>query len=137
MKYDNLIVEKTELKKLKSYLESANYSNDLVFKRAIGTLLNELKSAKIVNEAEMPNDVVRFNSMVTIKTPFIESKTYQLVTPEESNLKKDKISILSPMALALFGYAANDSVEWQFPNGKNTIQIVQVIYEKPTVTNTL
>lgn len=137
MKYQNLIVEKTEYKKIKSYLENAHYSNDPVFKQAIGTFLNELKTAKIVAESEMPQDVVRFNSKVTIKTPFIDSKTYQLVAPEESNLKIDKISILSPMALALFGYAINDSIEWQFPNGKSTIQIVNVIYEKSILTNTL
>lgn len=137
MKYEHLIIEKTEYKKLKSYLENANYSNDPVFKRAIGTFLNELKTAKIVAESEMPDDVVRFNSIVTIRTPFIDSKTYQLVIPEESNLKIDKISILTPMALALFGYAVEDSIEWQFPNGTNTIQIIGVAIKKQVITKTL
>ncbi len=137
MKYEHLIIEKTEYKKLKSYLENAHYSNDPVFKRAIGTFLNELKTARVVDASEIPVDVVRFNSKVTIRTPFIDSKTYQLVPPEESNLKVDKISILSPMALALFGYAVNDSIEWQFPNGTNNIQIIEVTHDKPVITNTL
>lgn len=130
MKYNNLIVEKSEYIKIKRYIENAHYSNDPVFKRAIGTFLNELKTALLVEKSELPGDVVRFNSKVTIKTPFIESKTYQIVAPEESDLKVGKISILTPMALALFGYAVSDEIEWQFPNGTKTIQIIDVALEK-------
>lgn len=135
MKYETLIIEKKEYKKLRSYLENAHYGNDQVFKRAIGSLLNELKTAKIVPEEEMPDDVVRFYSNVTIQTPFVNGITYQIVTPEESNLKENKISILSPMALALFGYAENDSIEWQFPNGINTLMIRKVAIETEKTTH--
>lgn len=135
MKYETLIIEKKEYQKLKSYLENAHYGNDQVFKNAIGSLFNELKTAKIVPEEEMPEDVVRFYSNVTIQTPFVNGITYQIVTPEESNLKENKISILSPMALALFGYAENDSIEWQFPNGKNTLLIRKVAIATEKITH--
>lgn len=135
MKYETLIIEKKEYKKLRSYLENAHYGNDQVFKRAIGSLLNELKTAKIVSEENMPVDVVRFNSKVTIQTPFVDKITYQIVTPEESNLKENKISILSPMALALFGYAVSDSINWQFPNGMNTLQIKEVVAVPSSITS--
>ncbi len=126
MKYQSIIIEKSEHKKIKNYLENAHYENDQIFKNSIGSLLNELKKAKVVDEKDLPNDVVRFYSKVTIKTPFSKSITYQIVSPEEKNISENKISILSPMALALFGYAQNDTVEWEFPNGKNLIEIIDV-----------
>lgn len=130
MKYEQLIIAKNEYKKLQSYLDNAHYGNDAVFKRAIGSLKNELKTAKILKEDDMPNDVVRFYSKVTIELPNAVSKTYQIVSPDESNLPQSKISILSPMALALFGYSKTDSVEWQFPSGISTIQIQDVQQEE-------
>jgi regulator of nucleoside diphosphate kinase len=30
------------------------------------------------------------------------------------------------MGLALFGYAQGDKVEWEFPTGKNAIDIIKV-----------
>jgi regulator of nucleoside diphosphate kinase len=126
MKYETLMIEKNEHKKLLNLMDSAHYENDPIFKRAIGALKNELKTVKICSESDLPDDVVRFYSRVTIETPFAVTKTYQIVTPDESNLKQDKISILSPMALALFGYAADDEIEWQFPSGLSKIKIKQV-----------
>lgn len=126
MKYETLLIEKKEHKKLLNLLESAHYENDLIFKRAIGALKNELKTVSICDEKDLPEDVVRFNSLVTIETPFAITKTYQIVSPDESDLKNNKISILSPMALALFGYAADDEIEWQFPSGMSKIKIKQV-----------
>ena len=130
MKYEQLIIEKNEFKKLQRYIDNAHYGNDVIFKRAIGSLKNELKSAKILKEDDMPNDVVRFYSKVAIELPNAISKTYQIVSPDESNLAQNKLSILSPMALALFGYSKTDSVEWQFPSGVSTIQIQDVQQEE-------
>lgn len=134
MKYESLLIEKKEHKKLLNLLDSAHYDNDPIFKRAIGTLKNELKTVKICNEIDLPEDVVRFNSQVTIETPFAVTKTYQIVRPDESDLKRDKISILSPMALALFGYSAGDEIEWQFPSGLSKIKIKQVQTLKNTTS---
>ncbi|WP_339609005.1 GreA/GreB family elongation factor [uncultured Planktosalinus sp.] len=134
MKYKNLLIEKKEHKKLLNLLDSAHYDNAPIFKRAIGTLKNELKTVKICNENDMPEDVVRFNSQVTIETPFEVTKTYQIVRPDERDLKRDKISILSPMALALFGYSTGDEIEWQFPSGLSKFKIKQVQKLKHTTS---
>ncbi|HBR53741.1 MAG TPA: transcription elongation factor GreAB, partial [Flavobacteriaceae bacterium] len=40
--------------------------------------------------------------------------------------KKDKISILTPMGSALFGYSEGDTIEWDFPSGTQKIKIVAV-----------
>lgn len=133
MKYQTLIVEKKEHELLKHLMMSQS-SFDRSQRGSFEKLSRELASAKIVAEDEMPEDVVRFNSMVTIKTPWNVQRPYQIVTPERSNLKENRISVVAPMSLALFGCAKGDEIEWQFPTGRNTIKILDVVQAKPEPT---
>lgn len=126
MKYDVIIIEKGEYELLKRIMSMAQYYKDATYRASIEKLKTELDFAKIVREKNMPDDVVRFNSTVEIATPVGPNKTYQVVTPDHSNIKEGKISILAPMGLALFGYAQGDKVEWEFPTGKNSIDIIKV-----------
>lgn len=134
MKYGDLILEKKEYDLLKRILAMSKYYKDSSYRASISKLSEELKSAKIVAEKDMPDDVVRFGSVVSIETPFGPEKSYQLVLPDESNVQQNKISILAPMGSALIGYAKNDEVSWQFPSGLNVIKITNVIQQKTEET---
>lgn len=126
MKYGEIIVEKKEHELLRRIITMAHYYKDETYKLSIEKLRNELGRARIVSNKKMPEDVVRFNSMVTIQTPFNVQKSYQVVTPEKSNIQENRISVLAPMGLALFGYAKGDEILWQFPSGESAIKILEV-----------
>ena len=125
MKYENLMIEKKEFDLIKRIISLGRYQQDDTYRTSISKLKEELTKAKVVKEKDMPEDVIRFNSLVTIKTPSLE-KTYQLVTPEHGDLKNNKISFLAPMGLALFGYAKDDEITWHFPSGESAIKIIDV-----------
>lgn len=126
MKYEEIIIEKREYELLKQIISNAEHNKDRTYKASIEKLTNELKSATIVNDKFMPEEIVRFNSIVTIQTPFTAPKSYQIVTPEKSDIAQNKLSILAPMGLALFGYAISDEIMWQFPTGVHAIKILNV-----------
>lgn len=126
MKYEEIIIEKREYELLKQIISSAAHNKDKTYKASIEKLANELKSATIVSDKAMPEEIVRFNSIVTIQTPFGEPKSYQIVTPEKSDIANNKLSVLAPMGLALFGYAISDEIMWQFPTGVHAIKILKV-----------
>lgn len=126
MKYKHLIIEKKEYELLKRILSMSKYYKDESYRASISKLKEELEKAKFMSEKNMPEDVVRFNSIVTIQTPFGPEKKYQLVTPDKSNVAENKISVLAPMGSALIGYAAEDEIKWQFPSGLHNIKIVHV-----------
>jgi len=126
MKYGELIIEKREYDFLKQIMSLAKYYNDSSYKASIYKLNEELNDARIVAKKNMPADVIRLNSIVTIETPYAVEKTYQIVTPEKGDIRKDKISILAPMGLALFGYAKGDHITWTFPPGESHIHIKEV-----------
>ena len=132
MKYGEIIVEKKEYELLKQIISMAHYYRDKSYRASIEKLNKELQIAKIMSAATIPDDIIRFNSIVTIDTPGNVKRTYQVVVPEKSDLKENKISILAPMGLALFGYAKDDEIEWQFPLGANTIKILDVLQPVPS-----
>ncbi|MCM4155720.1 GreA/GreB family elongation factor [Gramella sp. AN32] len=130
MKYGSLIIEKKEYVYIKRILNISGYVEDFETQKSLQRFNAELKNAQIVDESEMPEDVIRFNSKVMVYSEKGWEKTIQLVIPSEKNTKQDKISILTPMGAALYGYSEGDTVEWDFPSGRQKLKIVTVIQEK-------
>jgi len=129
MKHENLVIEKKEYVILKRVLNLSGYHQDSTLKKSVGKLIKELESAKICDEADMPTDVVRFNSEVTIVSEKGWNKKFQLVLPKESDVKNDKISLSTPMGAAVMGYAEGDSLIWEFPSGEQELTIEKVVQE--------
>jgi regulator of nucleoside diphosphate kinase len=96
----------------------------------VENLLSELQSAKVVEPHEIPRDVVTMNSIV--KVSFLntnKSIQFQIVYPDQANIREKKISIFSPVATALIGYKVDDEIEWIVPLGKTKLRIDEIIYQ--------
>jgi len=130
MKYGSLILEKKEYVYLKRILNITGYSSNDQTQKSIEKLLDELKTAHIVDEEEMPEDVIRFNSKVSVVSDTGWEKTMQVVILSDRDVTRNKISVLMPMGAALFGYSNNDTLEWDFPGGKQQLKITSVTQEE-------
>lgn len=133
MKYGSIILEKKEYVYIKRILNISGYVGNHEIQKSLVKFTEELKTAHILDEAEMPNDVARLNSFVTVTSDNNWEKTIQIVEPSEKDIKNNKISILTPMGAALMGYSKDDIIEWDFPKGKQRIKITQVT-QKETFT---
>lgn len=129
MKYGSLILEKKEYVYLKRILNVSGYTNDFQAQKSLLKLSEEIKSAHIVDEKDMPKDVIRFNSKVSVVSDSGWEKTLQVVSPTDRDLKKDKISVLMPMGAALIGYSNNDTIVWDLPGGTQQLKITNVTQE--------
>lgn len=122
MKTEQLIIVKKELELLKKHLLHSNLSE---FNR--NKLLAELKSAKIMKDEELPDDVVCLDSRIDIQEMTSKQKfTFHLVLPSEANMKHQKISVFAPIGIALLGYRTGAIVQWEMPNGLKTFEILKV-----------
>lgn len=130
MKYGNLILCKDEYNSLMRAISISTNNSDKSYRSSLDKLKVELLSASMVDSDDVPRDVIRFNSFVTIYTSFNVERCYQIVVSEKSNIQQNRISILSPMGMALLGYAKGDSVMWQFPSGVNEIKIIDVTQQE-------
>lgn len=123
MKTEQLIIVKKELELLKKHLAHSDLSE---FNR--NKLLAELKSAKIMKENELPDDVVCLDSKIDIQeTTSKQMFTFHLVLPSEANMKHKKISVFAPIGIALLGYRTGSIVQWEMPNGLKTFEILKVV----------
>ncbi len=57
-----------------------------------------------------------------------DSVTYKIVGDDEADLKVKKISISSPIARALIGKYAGDTVEVKTPGGVREYEVLEVQY---------
>lgn len=126
MKYGNIIISKDEYELIHSLIQKQVGSQSLSPDEWCLKLHSELKNAIIKDEDEMPDDVIRLNSIVDVETPFGVKQGLVVVKPMDRNIELNKISFLSPMGSALLGYARKDEVEWSLPRGKSVIKILNV-----------
>jgi regulator of nucleoside diphosphate kinase len=128
MKESMLIVSKEELPIIKSLIEKYPAA-DILEKRSRQKLYSELELAEVKSTVEMPAEVVRLNSIVSVQTSFGRKDGLKIVLPPESNLQKKKLSVMSSMGSALYGYREGSKVLWNLPNGEELIVIERVINE--------
>jgi regulator of nucleoside diphosphate kinase len=53
----------------------------------------------------------------------------ELVYPEDANPEQNKISILAPAGLAMFGYSVGDSIQWPASAGVRILEIDKILYQ--------
>ncbi|AEM69270.1 GreA/GreB family elongation factor [Allomuricauda ruestringensis DSM 13258] len=133
MKYGSLLIEKKEYVLLKKLMNLSGYHKDNTWKKSIKKLMEEMETAMILDEDDMPKDVIRFNSNATIVSENGWHKKFKLVLPSKSDVKNNCISILTPMGAAVMGYAKGDSIVWEFPSGKQKLTIENVEQENESI----
>ena len=97
----------------------------------LGTLEEILGLARIVRPEKIPCDVVTMNSRVLYQD--IATQRTQAVTvvyPAEADPSSGKISVLSPVGVALLGESEGDELELPVSHGRTLrIRIIDVIYQ--------
>ena len=72
---------------------------------------------------------VVFGATVEVEDDKGEASTWQIVGEDEADIKQGRIFVGSPIARALIGKSAGDSVEVQTPGGVKGYEILDVRYE--------
>ena len=83
--------------------------------------------ADVIDVSKLSGTTVKFGATVTlVDEDTDEKKKYQLVGDHESDAKKGKISISSPIARALIGKSKGDTVEVAAPGGARSYEILKI-----------
>jgi transcription elongation factor GreA len=86
-----------------------------------------LKHANVIDESEVPLDVVTLGSKVKIKDyEFDEEVEYTMVGSAEADPMNNKISNESPVGKGLMGKKVGDIVEVQVPDGVSKYKILDI-----------
>ncbi|MBS0564797.1 MAG: nucleoside diphosphate kinase regulator [Proteobacteria bacterium] len=90
-------------------------------------LLTELARAEVVPEARLPADVVRMGSWVRYSTKSGGVREVTLVWPEEADIGRGRISVLTPIGTGLLGLRAGQSIAWLTRDGRQDVLRVEEV----------
>lgn len=124
-----LIINKLDYSRIKNCINDAKQVRSISASDA-ENLIKELDQAKVVDPKKIPANIVTMNSIVKISfLNTMRQVEFQIVYPNQADLKRNKISIFSPIATALIGYKVNDEIEWIVPAGPTKIRIDSIVYQ--------
>ena len=93
----------------------------------ISELGYKLGNADVIEPDNLPKDRAVFGCGVVLENVDTgENVEYQLVGPDESSIEEGRISVKSPLGLAIIGREVGDEVSVQAPAGKRTYELVEI-----------
>jgi transcription elongation factor GreA len=97
----------------------------------IADLEGKLSHAQLIDPASLDAEGrVVFGATVELEDMDSgDSVTYQVVGDDEADIKLNQISVSSPIARALIGKCAGDTVDVQAPGGVRQYEILDVLYK--------
>lgn len=96
-------------------------------------LSSELARAQLIDEAMHERDVVRMGSTLEYETEAGDARTVTLVFPQDEDISSGRISILTPIGVALIGLSAGDSMEWRRRDGgTRRLKVTRIRTPSPT-----
>lgn len=83
-------------------------------------LIEEIERADLRAGSDMPADVVTLGSEVTFREGD-KSQTVRIVAPEEADIERRQISVLTPVGAALLGLRVGQKISWEMPDKRAAI----------------
>lgn len=121
MTQPNITISSNDFDKVHELLDDYSGNSDY------SLLLDELERANVVSMQELPNNIVKMNSIVTFT--ILESQqsfSLKLVYPEDT-AKEGTISILSPVGSALLGLSIGQMIEWPLSSNQKTMVRIDTV----------
>lgn len=126
----NICITKPDYERLTKLIEIARQREGEANREYLDRLEEELDRAQMVQQQDVPADVITMRSTVRLKDLVSgEEMIYGLVFPTEANYDDGKISVLAPIGTAMLGYRRGDVIEWKVPSGVRRLKVEEVIYQ--------
>lgn len=90
-------------------------------------LKDKLGRAEVIDCAKVASERGVFGTVVTLMDMDTDEEvTYQLLGPEEADVKKGSISVLSPLGRSILGKEVGDEVVTRTPGGVREFEVVEI-----------
>ncbi|MSU91824.1 nucleoside diphosphate kinase regulator [Rhodobacteraceae bacterium 2CG4] len=119
-----IVINADELERLEALAEGALKRNAPLGER----LLEEIGRARIVSAKKMPPNVVGIGSTVRYLDNTTGRETsITLVYPEDADIGQQRVSVMTPIGVALLGLAEDASFFWDTVGGqRRTLTVIEV-----------
>jgi len=108
-----ICVSERDIGLVRRLVNAALHTHSGVTLEYVRVLSSELNQATVLPASRLPPDVVTLHSRVwATDMENGQSMAVTLVMPHQAGARADRISVLSPRGMALFGYEAGDRIDW-------------------------
>ncbi|MDI1478988.1 transcription elongation factor GreA [Polyangium sp. y55x31] len=88
-----------------------------------------LSRAEVIDPSKLSGSKIQFGARVKlVNVDTDEEVVYQIVGPEEADIKQNRISVSSPLARALIGREVGEEVRVVMPAGPRIYEILEISY---------
>lgn len=90
-------------------------------------LKDKLARAEVIDCSKVNSKIIVFGTVVQLLDLDTEEEiTYQLLGPEEADVKKGSISVLSPLGKSMLGKEVGDEVHAITPGGNREFEVIDI-----------
>jgi regulator of nucleoside diphosphate kinase len=112
MRQRNILISENDLLRLRDEIHVAR-SSWYAFTPMVEVLEARLRRARVVAPQELSKETITMNSRFQVRDPQDDSaSTYTLVYPLEADHERGKVSVLSPLGVAVLGAQVGDFIWW-------------------------
>jgi transcription elongation factor GreA len=96
----------------------------------VAELEDKIARAEVIDVTKLSGKQIMFGATITVVDEDTDEKnSYQIVGPDEADVKAKRLSITSPLARAVIGKKVGDTVEVTTPTGSKSYEIVKVAFK--------
>ncbi len=126
-------VTEHDLKHLQALIDEAAW-NGQCQRGELERLADALSRRKRLPADEVPPDVITLNSRVQLfELDTGDTLTCSLVLPREADIVQYKISVLSPVGMAMLGHRVGDIFDSPVPGGTKRLEVMAIWYQPEAV----
>ena len=108
--------------------DSSIVQKKMRIERDIRYYSSRLKSAILIDPSIQNKEIILFSAIVEVLSVKNKKYEFEIVGEDEADIKKNKISYLSPIAKSLIGSRINDEVVWNKPSENEILTITNIYY---------
>lgn len=95
----------------------------------IAEIQGKLANAEVVDTTALQSSKIIFGATVELQDLESDEKVkYQIVGEDESDVKRGKISVFSPMARSMIGKKTGDIIEFKSPKGEKEFEVLNFYF---------
>ena len=95
----------------------------------ISYLEQSLSRAEVIDPSKLSGSKIQFGAQIKlVNTDTDEEQNFQIVGPDEADIKLGRISVASPLARGLLGHAVGEEVKVTMPAGPRTYGILAISF---------
>lgn len=126
MKYGSLVFEENEFLMIRKYQEENVTIEDYAHKNVLELLSQHMTIAMRLDAEDIPFDIITINSFIKVSGASGIRQTFQIVSPNEVDIKQNKISVISSLGASVIGRAVSDRISYGLPGDLVSLVITKV-----------